>query len=259
MGNDGRFVWFDLRTTDVEAAQGFYREVVGWGTQEWTGGGKPYTMWTAAERPMGGITSLPGELAQSGVPPHWIGYVQVADVDATARRAAELGGEVRVPGTDIPQIGRFAVITDPQGAAVALFKPLDEMAPPDRSASGFVGWHELNTTDHAGAWTFYSALFGWQHSRSMEMGDEWGTYFMFHHPGDAQEAAMGGMFDSAKMMDMPPNWLYYVNVLAIEPALASVRERGGEVLHGPVDVPGGGRAAQCRDPQGGFFAIFSMG
>ena len=257
MGIHGRFVWYELLAGDGEAAKAFYTEAIGWKTQEWTGGDNPYTMWVAGETPIGGVMQLLPEHEQAGLKPHWWAHVAVDDVDAAAKRALELGGRIVTPPTDIPEIGRFAVITDPQGAEISLFTPKGEAMAPDRTKTGLVGWHELNTTDHDAAWKFYSELFGWRHTSALDLG-EWGTYFMFRHADDPEEASLGGMFDSAKQLGMPPSWLYYVNVEEMDGTLARIKERGGEVCHGPMEVPGGGRTAQCKDPQGVVFAIFAF-
>jgi predicted enzyme related to lactoylglutathione lyase len=120
---------------------------------------------------------------------------------------------------------------------------------------GNVGWHELNTTDSAAAWAFYSAVFGWQSATSMEMG-EYGTYSIFRHAADAAEVWLGGMSDMARHMGQSAHWLYYVNVDGMEATLERIKAGGGQVLNGPMDVPGG-RAAQCLDPQGAVFSIFA--
>jgi predicted enzyme related to lactoylglutathione lyase len=257
MALEGRFVWYDHMTTDVEAAKEFYSSVTGWGLQDWDGGDSPYVMWTAEETPIGGVMELPAELRDRGVPPHWMAHVAVGDLDAVLQEVKTRGGAIHKPATEIPEVGRFAVVADPQGAALALFEPKEHPMPaPDRSRPGRIGWHELNTTDHASAWKFYSDLFGWKHTSSFDMGDM-GDYFMFRHPEDGEENAMGGMSDVARHMNLPPHWLYYVNVPDLDAALQQVSAGGGQVLNGPMEVPGGGRIAQCQDPQGGAFALFT--
>ena len=131
------------------------------------------------------------------------------------------------------------------------------MPAPDPMRAGGVGWHELHTTDHEGAWEFYAGLFGWKPVATLDMGDM-GSYFTFRHADDAEDRPTGGMFDSAKKTNALPHWLYYVNVESMNGALARVKAGGGDVLNGPMDVPGGGKAAQCRDPQGALFALFSL-
>ena len=256
MSSTGRFVWFDHVTRDVEKARDFYTHVVGWGTQAWGSGAEPYTMWMAGLRPVGGVVKLPAEMEAAGIPPHWFAHVVVEDVDAAARRAEVLGGRVVSPPADIPEVGRYAVVADPQGASVSLYRPREGGTPPPTGVPGTFGWHELHTTDFQDAWRFYSALLGWEHAGTMDMGPE-GPYLTFRHPDDGADAMLGGMFDAARKTGRPPHWLYYVTVDDLDAAVGRVRERGGVVQHGPMEVPGGGRMAQCLDSQDGPFALFS--
>jgi predicted enzyme related to lactoylglutathione lyase len=245
----GRFDWYDLMTTDTAAAKAFYTKTIGWKTTKWEK--SDYEMWSAGEEAIGGMMALPEEARKAGAPSHWLAYTETDDVDATAKKAEQLGGRVMHPPTDIPTVGRFAVLADPQGAAFAVFKPLEPMADAPPKA-GFFRWHELNTTDHEAAWKFYAELFGWKHAGSMDMGPGMGTYRMF---GLDSENSMGGMSDMAKVQKMPPHWLYYVTVDDLDAALASIQQNGGKVLNGPMEVPGGDKVAQCMDPQGALFAV----
>lgn len=257
MATHGQNVWYELMTDDAKAAKGFYSEVIGWKTQDWEGGDpdRPYSMWIVGERPVGGLMVLPEEAKEVGAPPHWLAYTNVDDVDATANRTEKLGGRTLQPGFDIPEVGRIAILSDPQGAVFAVLKPAGEMHGGDQDKAGEFSWAELNTTDYEGAWSFYSALFGWEHRSSMDMGSA-GTYFMFHDPG---QVTKGGMSNAAQQMGAPPHWLYYVNVADVATAAECVERLGGAVLNGPMEIPGGDTIAQCRDPQGALFAIYSEG
>jgi uncharacterized protein len=245
----GRFVWFDLMTTDLEKAKSFYSDVIGWQTRKWPGG--DYEMWMAGEQSIGGLMALPTEARKAGTPPHWMGYVATNDVDATVKKAEKLGGRVLVPAQDIPDVGRFAFLADPQGAAFAVFMSKSGGAP---SSLDHFSWCELNSTDWKAGWKFYSELFGWKHTSSMEMGPELGEYFMF---GLDPKRPMGGMSNTASMMKVPAHWLHYIKVKNADETVKKVNQKGGKVLNGPMDVPGGGRIAQCMDPQGAAFAIHS--
>ena len=256
MGNTGRFVWFDLMTTDTAAAQAFYTETLGWKASPWDGNGMEYTMLKAGERPIGGIMALSEELKAMKVPSHWTGSILVDDVDAIVARTTELGGTVHKAAWDIPEIGRLAVLADPQGGVFSVYNPLSEMSLPEKNeAPGEMGWHELNTTDYEAAWTFYEGLLGWKATDSMDMGDDMGTYFMFQR--DGAEGSMGGMSNVAKQMSVPAHWLFYTNVDACGAAVERITSKGGKVVNGPMEVPGDGWIAQCQDPQGGLFAIYS--
>lgn len=251
MPSKGRFVWYDLMTKDVDAAIAFFTEVVGWRTEPFTGGDKPYTMWKVGDQSVGGVMLLPPEA--EGAPPHWLGYVAVDDVDATSAQAEKLGG-AKHHVMDIPDVGRFAVLADPQGAFFAVFKAAGDMPMHEgEPRPGDFSWHELNTGDWEAAWKFYSQLFSWKATESMDMGGELGTYFMFQR-ADA-DGSMGGMSNAATMMGAPPHWLYYITVDDIDAAVTRIKNGGGQILNGPMDVPGGDKIAQCMDPQGGAFAI----
>jgi predicted enzyme related to lactoylglutathione lyase len=254
MSASGRFVWLDLMTNDVEAAKAFYTHVIGWTTTAWN----HYTMWAVGERTVGGVMDMPENA--KGMPPHWLGYASVDDVDAACARAKELGGAVHVPGTDIPEVGRFAVLADPQGAAFAVFAPNGEMPVLGGDTAGGLAWSELNAKDYESAWDFYSALLGWKHTSDFDMGSNMGRYFMFAS-ADGGAQAMGGMSNAATMMNAPPHWLFYINVEDIDAAVQRVRAKGGKVLNGPMEVPDASRSriAQCMDPSGAAFALFSPG
>ncbi len=246
----GRFVWHELLTTDTEGAKAFYSEVIGWTTTAFSG--SDYQIWMVGEMSAGGLMKLPAEAREAGAPTHWMGYVEVGDVDASARQAVELGGKILMPAADIPDVGRFAIIADPQGATLALFRSTKPGEPAKWADPGHLGWAELNTTDWKSAWKFYSTMFGWKPTRSMEMGEEFGEYFMF---GTDSKDSMGGMSNAAKVMHAPAHWLHYIQVGDIDAAVKTIAKKGGKVLNGPMEVPGGDRVAQCQDPQGGFFGI----
>lgn len=189
----GRFVWHELMTTDPDAAVDFYPAVLGWGTQAWEGGEQPYTMWTVGEAPLGGVMELPAEAREQGAPPHWLPYIETPDVDRTAARAQELGGRLLVPPTDIPSVGRFAVIADPHGAVFAGFRSENEMPGQDEPpAVGQFSWNELAADDWRAAAQFYGDLFGWETKNEHDMG-EMGVYRVYGRPGS--EVPLGGMFD----------------------------------------------------------------
>src|SRR5438132_34367 len=144
----GHFVWYEHLTKDPKAAIAFYGEVVGWKTQPFgePGGADPYTMWVGHQGPLGGVMKLPDEAARMGTPPHWMAHVEVDDVDATAALAKKLGGKVHKAPEDIPTVGRFAILADPQGAVISVFKPSNAMALHDTTHEGEFGWNELLTS-----------------------------------------------------------------------------------------------------------------
>ncbi|HLK82097.1 MAG TPA: VOC family protein [Xanthobacteraceae bacterium] len=247
----GRFVWYELMTTDTDAAKDFYTKVVGWGAQPAPNPTMPYTLFTAGETLVGGMMDQPEESKQMGAPPSWLGYVAADDVDATTDQARSLGGAVYVEPRDIPDVGRFSVIADPQQAAIGLFKwsaPMPE-APAAPETPGRIGWHELATTDWEKAYAFYNALFGWQKADAMDMG-AMGVYQIFAAGGPA----IGGMFNKPPVVPAT-FWLYYFNVDDFDAAVERVKAGGGEIINGPMQVPGGSWIIQAKDPQGAMFAL----
>ncbi len=253
MAKTGQNVWYELMTTDTAAVQAFYTEVVGWKTQAWeqSSADQPYTFWMAGEKMVGGLMTMPA--AAKGAPPHWLAYTRVDDVDATARKAVELGGKALHDPFDVTTVGRMAILADPQGAVFAVFKGQQEMQPATEGLGEF-SWSELNTSDWKAAFAFYSQLLGWQRLEEMDMGPELGTYFMWSDP---DKVTKGGMSNAAAMLKFPPSWLHYVNVDDVPAALARTTSRGGKILNGPETIPDGAVIAQCMDPQGAAFALYA--
>lgn len=248
----GRFVWYDLMTTDLKGAEDFYTKVIGWGTQDF-GPSMPYTMFTTGGNPIGGLGELPQEAISAGAPPHWISHVAVTDVDELVKDAAGLGAEILKAPELIPTVGRFSIVRDPQGAILSFFTP-DKDAPGHEGPPeiGEFSWHELATTDHQSAYAYYATLFHWNKTEAMDMG-EMGIYQMFGR-GDTP---LGGMFNRPPQMHVSM-WLYYIRVPDVRVTLDKVTGNGGQVLNGPMEVPGGDLIAQCLDPQGAAFAIHSF-
>jgi predicted enzyme related to lactoylglutathione lyase len=254
----GRFVWYDLMATDPKGATDFYSKVAGWGTEAWQGGetdqGEPYMMWMNGESAIGGLMELPDEARQQGSPPHWLAYVSCPDADATIGKARELGARILVEPKNIPEVGKFGVFMDPHGAVMAAFTPArEEPGSGGMPKVGEVSWNELLTTNHEEAFDFYSTLFGWEKTESMDMGDM-GLYQMYG-PEAGGQISYGGMYNKPAEMPAPPHWLFYLKVEDVNAAAERVKENGGQVLNGPEEVPGGDMVAQCMDPQGAVFAL----
>src|SRR5215467_12558255 len=228
----GHFVWHDHLAKDPKAAIAFYTEVVGWRTQAFGDGGH-YTMWVGSQGPMGGVMQLPDEAVKMGAPPHWTGNVQVADVDATVQLTKTLGGKVYKEPSDIPTVGRFAVIADPQGATISVFKPNAAMQLHDETKEGEVCWNELMTSDSAAGFKFYSEIFGWKTIDEMDMGPM-GKYRIY----GVGTKRLGGMMTSPKGAPMPPMWIYYFQMNDLDAAISRATKKGAKVMNGPMEVPG---------------------
>jgi uncharacterized protein len=250
----GCFVWYELTTTDADAAQAFYAAVVGWGIRDASMPGAAYTLFTAGEVPVAGLMGLPADARKMGAQPRWTGYVGVDDVDAATDRLKRLGGAVYVPPTDVPDVSRFSVVADPQAATLALVKWLNpgQEQPAALTSPGHVGWHELSAVDWETAFAFYGELFGWQKVHADFGGI--GTYLLF----SAGDQTIGGMATKPPTAPMP-FWLYYFNVADIDAAAGRVKAGGGKILEGPVEARGGNRIARCTDPQGAMFALTGAG
>jgi predicted enzyme related to lactoylglutathione lyase len=244
----GRFIWHELVTPDPAAAAAFYSKVVPWKAQP---SAQPsYMLWMAGKTGTGGLVALPAEEEAAGRAPHWLVYIGTPDVDATVQEAERLGATVMKAPENVPEVGRYAVLTDPQGAQFAVFTPSGGPAA-GAGASGTAGefsWHELATTDPEGATDFYVQLFGWEKGPAHDLG-EMGSYHILEQGG----AQIGGIHRVRP--GSPPRWLSYVRVMDADQAADDAREAGGRVLNGPVEVPDGSWIVMLLDPQGGAFAV----
>ena len=247
----GRPLWYELMTSDLAAAEAFYKTVVGWTTAPFEGSPMPYTMWMRGSVPIGGAMTMPAEMKAHGVPPHWMMYVGAPALDEAVAQVERLGGAVVSPVIDVPNVGRMRAMRDPQGAVFSLYEPASAPRPEAPPEVGDVSWHELMTTDAEAAKTFYHSLFGWNETSVMDMGGM-GKYHMFGR----ELGPMGGMMNKPpEMAAVPPNWLYYFRVPDVNAAIERVNANGGKILNGPMEVPGGDWIVQAMDPQGAAFAL----
>jgi len=243
------FIWYELMTSDVAAASDFYGRVVGWTMAETPAAGRAYTLACAGERQVGGVMALPEEARKEGARPAWFGYVAVPDVDAAVEAVKQAGGSVHRAAQDIPGVGRFAVVADPQGAGFMLFRGEGAApAPVAPGTPGHIGWHELHARDQEDAFAFYGKLFGWTKGDAVDMGTM-GAYQLFSTGADP----IGGMMSNAQAPH--PFWLFYITVEDIDAAAARVTQAGGTIAHGPAQVPGGSWIVMGNDPQGATFAL----
>lgn len=243
----GKFVWRELMTPDVEAAKRFYGQVFGWTFKSGTVEGAPdYTeIGTSHGSFVGGMMAL-GEGEQA--PPNWSGYVSVDDVDAAVARALAAGGKLYVEAMDIPTVGRFAVVADPQGAVTAPFKYLGAEGGDEMPKTGEFCWESLSTTDTAAAKAFYKAVYGWG---DQPFGDGTSPVSVLLRPDGNMTASL-----APAEPGMPAFWMTYVAVDSLDEINAKVTQAGGKVLAPRVEVPGMGAFTMIQDPQGAVLGAF---
>jgi uncharacterized protein len=256
----GDFIWYELLTSDADAAGDFYGRVVGWTS---TPSGQPdmdYRFFSSGDGSMmadgvGGYMAITPEMAEHGAQPAWVGYIAVDDVDASVAAIKAAGGAELMPAMDLPGVGRMAMVADPAGAPFYVMK--GESDEPSHSfaatepRNGHCAWNELSTTDPAGAKAFYGQLFGWRQEGDLDMGPM-GKYEFWQ--------ASGGRFGLGavmpKMPEMPVSaWTFYFRVPDIDAAAATTRELGGTLFMEPMEIPGGDYSFTAMDPQGAAFGI----
>lgn len=262
MAAPGQFVWFELMTRDIDRAKTFFGSVAGWHYHNWeVSNGAPYVMLSPTADPkasVGGMMEMREPEFPAQIPSHFMGYVSVDSADATVAHAVSLGASVIHGPEDIPKVGRFAIISDPQGAIFSVLESLNNEWEKERPAPGHVCWCELLTNDINAAFDFYNQLFGWTIKTDMDMGGG-EIYRLVSCPNSPSESdyGFGGMFKMPSQ-GMHPAWSYYIAVADLDASLAAVVANGGKVLNGPMDVPGDDRVAQCVDAEGTHFGLSSI-
>ena len=246
----GRPLWYELMTSDPKAAETFYKTVVGWSSAPFPQSPEPYTIFQrSGEVPVAGLMKTPEGM---NAPPFWAMYVGVPKLEEAVGKIERLGGGQCSPVIDVPTVGRMQMVRDPQGATFYVYEPANDPKQPEGAPEvGEASWLELMTTDAPAALKFYTDVFGWQPSETMDMGPM-GKYYMFNRP----HGMIGGMMNkSPEMADVPPNWQIYFRVPDIDAAVKRITENGGQILNGPMDVPGGDRILNALDPQGAAFSL----
>ena len=253
----GDFIWYELMTTDAERAKAFYEAVVGWDIGEASPEFKGYRMINRSDgQAAGGVLPLSDEMQQHGARPTWLGYICVEDVDRSISAIEQAGGKALMPAFDIPGIGRIAMVSDPQGAPFYVMKPIPPADKPEAKSDVFsvdqpqhVRWNELSTSDPDAALDFYRRQFGWSQEGDLDMG-EMGKYRFIQQNGVGIGAVM------RKPPQLPVSlWTYYIGVDDIDRATDAIKAGGGQVLNGPMEIPGGEFALNGMDPQGASFGL----
>ncbi len=248
----GSFCWAELGTTDIQGAGNFYSSLFPWTVNDVSSGQMHYFILQYEGDNAAGMYGLMPDQLQQGVPPHWLLYVSVEDVDAVAEKARELGAKVLMGPANAMDAGRFAAIQDPQGAVLGLWQPLKHQGSQVGSVNFRHCWSELGTTDADGAREFYTGLFGWG-THPQPMGafiyDTWMN----------QGTPAGGMYQlTPEMKGVPPHWLVYFSVPDCDAAAARAAELGATIRVPPCDIPNVGRFAVFTDPQGAAFSVIHL-
>lgn len=234
----GTFVWHENVSDDPQRAQSFYTELFGWEIAPFKVGDADYPIISANGQMHGGFPTVP-----PGTPAHWAGNVEVESVDDTVEKVQTAGGKLIAGPMDMPEVGRYAVIGDPQGAVLAVFQPSGG-SPEGR---GVFVWDELGTQDVEGSEQFYDAVFGWTTS---DMGEEYGGYKTFQR-GDTQVGGLMKMPDAS----VPTMWAPYIAVDDVDATIAKAGGLGGATVVEAMDIPDIGRIAVLKDPVGAVFGI----
>ena len=247
----GTFCWVDLATTDPDGAKAFYGELFGWEAEDIPGGeGGDYTMLRLDGDDVCALYGIEEARREQGVPPHWFNYVSVEDADATAAKARERGGTVVSEPRDARDMGRMAVVADPDGAVIGLWQPGTFIGAGRVNDVGCLGWNELQARDPEASADFYGGLFGWEPEHEKEDGEV--AYVTIRNSG----AMNGGFMPMGEEHgDAPPSWIPYFTVTSADDTVSWVKELGGEVYAPPFEA-GAGRISVVADPQGAVFALF---
>uniref|UniRef100_UPI0035CA0C34 VOC family protein n=1 Tax=uncultured Sphingomonas sp. TaxID=158754 RepID=UPI0035CA0C34 len=252
----GTPIWYELTSADPDASKAFYDRVIGWTIEPTHSGEMDYRMIDSGQGLVGGLMRLTPEMAAGGAKPGWLFYIGVDDVDATAEAITAAGGAVHMGPWNIPDVGRAAVVADPQGLPFYIMRgDSDENSTAfDRTGLGKCNWNELITPDQAVANAFYARLFGWSYPDKMAMPGDMGDYIFIAVGGETIGATMQHPGEGP-----PAGWRFYFRAPDIEAAAARVGEAGGSVMMGPMEVPGGDRIIVASDPHGVVFGVVGPG
>jgi predicted enzyme related to lactoylglutathione lyase len=251
----GSWIWYELMTPDFAGAKAFYEAVVpGWSLSAGPPETNGYGFIANTDGGMaGGVMTLTAEMCEHGARPCWLGYIGVDDTDASVAAIEAAGGKCLMPARDVPMAGRIAMVADCCGSPFYVMTPTP---PPgggegtafSTSLQGRCSWNELYAGNQANALAFYTKLFGWTLPEPMDMGPM-GTYQFIDHDGGGVGAIM------QVPEGAPTGWAHYFRVASISTAHAAIAAQGGQVINGPMEVPGEDWIVQGIDPQGALFSL----
>lgn len=245
--------WVDLMSPDVDASKAFYTAVFGWDADDQfdDDGNRIYVMFSLDGKSVAGLGGQPPGMPE-GMPPVWNTYIATDDVAATAEKVTAAGGSVMMPPMQVMESGEMAIFTDPGGAAFSVWKAGEHTGAQVCNENNTYSWNELMTRDIDNALPFYSAVFGWSYD-PQDMGPM-GTYHVI--AGGDNQGLGGLMAMPPDVPDMVPNhWGVYFTVESVDATVGLITGAGGQVVNGPMDIPGVGRMATVHDPSGGNFNL----
>lgn len=250
----GDFNWYELMTPDPESSKKFYSGLFNWEFRK--GDQEGYELFYHDDLGIGGLLPMTKDMADSGMPPVWAGYVNVDDVDELVKKVVEKGGQIIVPPQDVPNVGRFSYIQDPQGAALYLMTTFSDEPSDSFSAYepkvGHCAWNELVTTDPTAAEKYYGELFGWERGETMDMGPA-GEYVMLRNGAD-RDFMFGAIMNKPEQAPVSM-WSFYFRLKSIDQGVEYIKASGGQVIVGPDALPNGtDYVLWGLDPLGAIFA-----
>lgn len=246
----GSFSWFELATTDQAAAKSFYEGLLGWTSKDYPiGPEETYTIFYKDDRDAAAGYTMRADQRQQGVPPYWLVYVTVENVDEAAKKAKSLGATIVAEPFDVMENGRMAVLMDPSGAALALWQPNKHAGVKITTDPGSFTWAELLTKDSKAVQAFYSKLFGWTAS-DMPISDK-DVYTVVSNG----EKPVGGIYQIPEGQPQPSAWGIYFEVDDCDATVKAAEAKGAKLCMGPHEMQGVGRFATMQDPQGAFFSV----
>lgn len=248
----GTFCWFELATSDQNAARTFYSKLFGYEPIDSPiGEGQTYTILKLAGRDAAALYAMRAQDYPPGTPPHWLAYVAVENADEAAAKVKAAGGKVMVEPFDVMEHGRMAACMDPNGAAFAVWQAKQHTGAGVTGVHGAFAWCQLNapSAGREKAKQFYAAALGWTfRDDPMPMGDSYTTWL-------GEGGPRGGMMPMPAGLESPAHWLIYFATNDVDATVARTKELGGQVMVPGTDIPGMGRFAVLMDPQGAFFSV----
>jgi hypothetical protein len=249
----GKFCWIELGTTDALSAKRFYTKLFGWTVEDVPMGEfGTYTLLRRNGKDSGGLYELTEEMTEKGIPPHWLSYVLVKNVEESTKKAASLGATTNQEPVDVMDKGRLSVITDPTGATFALWQAKSHQGSAPENGHGTACHFELVTRSTSAAEKFYSSLFGWS-ADTKQFGSIRYTMFKL-----GAEVVAGLMAPTPEMGEVPPHWMVYFEVDRCDQVVDQAEAGGAEIVAPPHDIPNVGRSSSIVDPQGAGFSVIQL-